>query len=123
MKYKHVMDFTIIRVVEGTFALIRKAVTNVLEFNDSHSDMPLDAEILKKYMQNWTLFAICWGISGSMTLRDRQFYSEEISQISPIQVPPKLPGCESIIDYEVSLEKDGEFVPWKRKVPTIEIDP
>lgn len=50
-------------------------------------------------------------------------YGEEIGQISPITLPNKLPGCESIIDFEVSLDKDGDWVPWKKKVPTIEIDP
>lgn len=117
------MDFTIIRVLEAAFALIRKGITNVLEYNENHSEYPLDSEVLKKYMQNWTLLSICWGISGSMTLKRRQEYSDEIREISPITAPPKIPGCESIIDYEVSLESEGEWVPWKKKVPSIEIDP
>jgi dynein heavy chain 1 len=65
------MDFTIIRVLEAAFALIRRGITHVIEYNESHSDMPLDSEVLKKYMENWTLFSICWGFSGSMTLRER----------------------------------------------------
>ena len=32
----HVMEFTIIRVVEATMALIRKGISNVLEYNESH---------------------------------------------------------------------------------------
>ncbi len=32
----HVMEFTVIRVVEATMALIRKGISNVLEYNDSH---------------------------------------------------------------------------------------
>lgn len=49
-----------------------------------------------------------------MTLRERGVFSDEISQISPVAPPPKAPGCESIIDYKVSLEKDGEWVAWKK---------
>jgi hypothetical protein len=32
----HVMEFTVIRVVEAMMALIRKGISNVLEYNDSH---------------------------------------------------------------------------------------
>jgi dynein heavy chain 1 len=34
----HVMEFTRIRCLESTFALIRKGITNVLDYNDSHPD-------------------------------------------------------------------------------------
>lgn len=44
------MDFTVIRVLEATFALIRKGITNVLEYNEAHSDFPLEPEIVRKYM-------------------------------------------------------------------------
>lgn len=44
------MDFTVIRVLEATFALIRKGITNIIEYNESHSDFPLEVEIVKKYM-------------------------------------------------------------------------
>jgi len=30
--YKHVMEFTYIRVLESTFALIRKGISNLLDF-------------------------------------------------------------------------------------------
>lgn len=83
-RYKHVMEFTVIRVLEAMFALIRKGISNIIEYNEGHPDFPLDSHVLQKYMQNWTLFSVCWGISGSMTLRDRQNYSDEVSQISPI---------------------------------------
>lgn len=48
--FPHVMEFTRIRVLEASFALIRKGITNVLEYNDSHPDYNLDSDILKKYM-------------------------------------------------------------------------
>lgn len=35
-KMPHVMEFTVIRVTEATFALIRKGISNVLEYNDMH---------------------------------------------------------------------------------------
>jgi dynein heavy chain 1 len=38
----HVMEFTKIRVIEATFALIRKGISNVLEYNESHPELPID---------------------------------------------------------------------------------
>jgi dynein heavy chain 1 len=62
------MEFTRIRVLEASFALIRKGITNVIEYNESRIDFPLENEILTKYMQKWTLFSLMWGVAGSMTL-------------------------------------------------------
>lgn len=73
-EHPHVMEFTRIRVLEASFALIRKGITNVLEYNESRPDFPLDEEILKKYIQKWTLFSLMWGLAGSMTLHQRMLY-------------------------------------------------
>jgi dynein heavy chain 1 len=37
----HVMEFTRIRCLESMFALVRKSISNVLEYNDSHPDFGL----------------------------------------------------------------------------------
>lgn len=68
-KLPHVMEFTIIRVTEATFALIRKGISNVLEYNDMHQEIPMEDEILVKYMRKWTLQSIMWGVGGSLTLK------------------------------------------------------
>lgn len=67
----HVMEFTIIRVVEAAMALIRKGISNVLEYNESHPEIPLEDDILFKYMRKWTIQSIMWGFGGSMTLKER----------------------------------------------------
>lgn len=38
----HVMDFTRIRVLESTFALIRKAISNIIEYNEVRAEFPLN---------------------------------------------------------------------------------
>ncbi|EAR94592.2 dynein heavy chain, cytoplasmic protein (macronuclear) [Tetrahymena thermophila SB210] len=122
LSYPHVMEFTRIRVLEASFALIRKGISNVLEYNESHPDYNLDPEVLKKYMQKWTLFSLMWGIAGSMTLYQRQKFGENIAKFSPVDLPPVGAGQESIIDFEVRIE-DGEWYAWKKKVPQVEVDP
>ena len=62
------MEFTRIRVLEASFALMRKGITNVIEYNDQRIDFPLESEIITMYMQKWALFSLLWGVAGSMTL-------------------------------------------------------
>ena len=82
-KLPHVMEFTIIRVTEATFALIRKGISNVLEYNEMHSEIPLEEEILRKYIRKWTLQSIMWGVGGSLTLKERGNFSRAIADILP----------------------------------------
>lgn len=82
-KLPHVMEFTIIRVTEATFALIRKGISNVLEYNEMHSEIPLEDEILSKYIRKWTLQSIMWGVGGSLTLKERGNFSRAIADILP----------------------------------------
>jgi len=35
------MDYTRIRVLEAMFALIRKGISNILEYNEGHPDFPM----------------------------------------------------------------------------------
>lgn len=37
-------------------------------------------------------------------------------------MPQKIPGADSLLDYEVKIE-DGTWCAWKKKVPQIDIDP
>jgi len=66
---KHVMEFTLIRAIEATFALIRKGVTNVIEYNESHAENPMDDSLLERYMRRWVLIAFSWGLGGSLNLQ------------------------------------------------------
>ena len=117
---KHVMDFTRIRVIEAFFALIRKAISNVLEYNESHAEFPLDEEIMQKYMLRQSVLALMWGISGSMKLALRAEFSKKIASFCDVELPSL--DNFSLIDYEVRVS-DGEWSLWRKKVPVIDIDP
>lgn len=124
---KHVMEYTYIRIIEAMFALIRKSISNVLEYNESHSDFELEFDILVKYMRKQTVLAVMWGFSGSLKLFERANYSKKIEimvdncAIDGIGLPRDLTEY-CLIDYECKIE-DGEWNLWKNKVPTIDIDP
>ena len=74
-KMPHVMEFTVIRVTEAMFALIRKGISNILEYNDMHQELPLEDEILVKYLRKWTIISVMWGVAGALTLRERGNFS------------------------------------------------
>jgi len=40
-KQPHIMEFTNIRGLEAFFALVRRGITNIIEYNSNHSDFPL----------------------------------------------------------------------------------
>jgi len=48
---KHVMEYTYIRIIEAMFALIRKSISNVLEYNETHPDFEMESQVLHKYMR------------------------------------------------------------------------
>lgn len=46
----HVMEFTRIRVLESTFALVRKGISNIIDYNDSHQDFHLTDPQIETFM-------------------------------------------------------------------------
>ena len=40
------MEFTRIRVLESTFALVRRAISNIIEYNDNNPELPLEDELI-----------------------------------------------------------------------------
>lgn len=67
-KMTHVMDFTPIRVLEATFALIRRGISQVILYNENHPDFPLEREQVLSFMTKWVVHSTIWGVSGSMNL-------------------------------------------------------
>lgn len=114
------MEFTRIRALEAFFALVRKGISNILDYNDSHPDFPMSNDQIEAYMRRWVVFAILWGLGGSETLRKREEFSKEIHKFASVPLPN--PEGPPLLDYEVSIETQ-EWTLWKNKVPHIDIDP
>jgi len=117
----HVMDFTRIRVLESTFALVRKGISNVIEYNESKPDFHLGEVQMETYMQKYVIFATLWGIGGSMNLQTRTNFGNKLIDFTDVL----LPICNQanpLIDYEIKID-DQQWHLWKKKVPQIEIEP
>ena len=119
-KYKHIMQFTEIRVLNTLFSLLNKACRNVLEYNVQHVDFPLDAEQIQSYISKKLLVALVWSFTGDCQLLERKSFGEYISGLSTID-SPTLGQSSSLIDFDVSLPK-AEWISWQSQVPSVEIN-
>jgi dynein heavy chain 1 len=98
----HVMEFTRIRCLESTFALIRKGITNVIDYNDAHPDFHLSDSQIEAYMTKWVIFATIWGVGGSMNLLTRTNFGNKLNEFSSVAMPSI--SNSPLIDYEVRLD-------------------
>lgn len=84
----HVMEFTKMRCLEALFALIRKGIENILDYNENHADFPLDIAQIENFMKKWVIFSTVWGIGGSMNLSTRTDFSNQICNFTSVETPP-----------------------------------
>ena len=119
-QYNHVMDFTKIRVIESMFALLRRGTTNIIDYNDNHSEFPMSDEQIFTYMSKWLIISMIWGFGGSLNLGNRTNFSEKLRDFtSDIEFPTE-PNLQ-MIDYYIDMG-ENKWKPWKAKVPNTEID-
>lgn len=110
----HIMEFTRIRVLESTFALIRKGISNVIEYNEVRWEFPLNDSQIQTYMRKFVIFASLWGIGGSMNLQTRTKFGNSLGDFTSVPLPNI--SAAPLIDYEIRIE-DQEWHLWKKKVP------
>lgn len=101
------------------FALVRKGITNVIEYNEKQ-DYPLSNEQMGNYMHKQVAVAVLWGMGGSMNLATRTEFGQKLGEFGSVPMPSA--GNYPLIDFEVQIE-DQEWHLWKDKVPFIDVDP
>jgi len=119
-KLSHVMDFTMIRVIEAMFALIRKGFSNIIDYNENHSEFPMNEDAMAAYITKWVAVAVIWGFGGSLNLDLRTEFSNKLTELTTeINFPPT--DSLALIDYEVRIG-ENDWQPWKKRVPNVDID-
>ena len=119
-QYNHVMDFSKIRVVESMFALVRKGISNILDYNENHSEFPMSDDQIFTYMSKWLVIAMIWGFGGSLSLGNRSEFSNKLATLTrDIDFP--FDNSYALIDYEVAIG-ENQWSPWKKRVPNTDID-
>ncbi|MBP5693965.1 MAG: AAA family ATPase, partial [Bacilli bacterium] len=119
-QYDHIMEFSRIRVIESMFALVRKGTSNIIEYNENHSEFPFSDDQIFTYMSKWLVLSIIWGFGGSLSLGNRTEFSNKLKNLtSEIDFPNE--PMFAMIDYEVKIG-ENTWQPWKQKVPNTEIE-
>lgn len=103
------------------FCLIRKGIEDILEFNETQPDFPMDDTQITNFMTKWVVFSAIWGIGGAMNLAVRTEFSNGLADFVDIEMPNSL-SATPLIDYECRID-DQKWHLWKEQVPQIDIDP
>ncbi|GIX77260.1 cytoplasmic dynein 1 heavy chain 1 [Caerostris extrusa] len=115
---EHVMDFTRLRALGSLFSMLNQSCRNVLNYNHSHPDFPMQQDQLDRYIPRCLIYALLWSFAGDGKLKIRSDLGDFIRGITTIPLPPQTGA--PIIDFEVSVS--GEWSPWQGKVPQIEVE-
>jgi dynein heavy chain 1 len=109
----HIMEFTRIRAINALISLIKAAIAKVMEYNDNHAEIPLSDTVLKSYFSRYLVFAVLWSFGGSLSLKDRLIFCQELAALAQVPLPDnkKLP----LIDYEVKVDT-GDWEQWEDRV-------
>lgn len=118
--YRHIMEFTVARVLNTLFSLLNKAVRDIIEYNAQHVDFPLDPEQVEAFISKKLLLALVWALTGDCPLVDRNHFGNSLCGLASFGNPP-LDGSSALIDFDVSLPQ-AEWTPWQAQVPTIEVN-
>ncbi|XP_069984451.1 dynein heavy chain, cytoplasmic isoform X3 [Penaeus vannamei] len=115
---EHVMDFTRMRALSSLFALLNQAVRNVVQYNNTHPDFPMQSDQLERYIPKALIHSLLWSFAGDGKLKARCDMGDFIRNCTTIPLPPN--ANTPIIDYEVAIS--GEWLLWSNKVPSMEVE-
>ncbi|KAJ2451292.1 dynein heavy chain [Coemansia sp. RSA 2336] len=119
----HIMEFTRARALATLFALLDKAVLEIIEYDMQHSDFPLPVDVAETFLIRRLLLAAVWALAGDgSSAGARQAVSDFVCGATTESLPP-LAREEAVIDYDVVLRSGrAEWEPWVSRVPTVEIE-
>jgi hypothetical protein len=124
----HVMTFTRLRVLENVFAILNKGIAIVTDYNAAHGDFPLDGARTAAFIEQWSAFAVMWGVGGSMSLHERELFARHVADAVPFSTPDGSgakgvgAGAPSLLDYGVQLDVPAGWQLWSERVPRIDIE-
>eukprot|EP00808_Paulinella_micropora_P012801 g22584.t1 len=120
-KYSHVMPFTRGRVLETLLPMLKAGIGRVIEYNDNHSDFPLDAKQTEAFMAKHLMFSLLWSLGGSLSLKDRESLCTDFMSVATMPLPDPAKGMP-LMDYEVRVDSQ-EWESWEERVEDIDLEP
>ena len=116
--FDHIMQFTDTRALNTLFSLIQRACHTVLEYNDQHSDFPLEYDQIEHFISRKLLLCFVWSFAGDCPLDVRQIFGDFLAQMTTISVPVG----STLLDFNVVLPS-ATWDPWQEVVPERDVDP
>ena len=71
-KIEHVMDFTRFRALNALFSMLNQAVRNILNYNHTHPDFPMQPDQLERFVPKALIYAILWSFAGDGKLKGKK---------------------------------------------------
>ena len=71
---EHVMDFTRFRALNALFSMLNQAVRNVLNYNHTHPDFPMQPDQLERFVPKALIYSILWSFAGDGKLKGKTFF-------------------------------------------------
>ena len=111
------MDFTRLRALNSLFSMLHQLVRNILNYNQTHPDFPLESDVIEQYVPRYLIYCVIWCFSGDGKMKYREDLGDFIRSTTTIPLPS---GNIPIIDYEVTIQ--GEWSLWTNGVPKVEVE-
>jgi len=119
----HIMEWTRLRSVNAVFAILRRGLRDLLEYNTLHSDFPIRDATLEKYVANRLFYSVLWGFGGPLSLARRQEFGNYLRGIFLGETPDLGDHPDAtMLDWRVDLETGG-WVQWKDDIPVVDVEP
>jgi dynein heavy chain 1 len=125
--FRHIMKFSPFGAIESLISLLRGAISKILEFNEVHSDFPLNASLMQMFMQKSLLLAVCWSFGGSLPSNERTKFCQHVQALAPFESPVIASRSnsdddeKSLLDYFVNIE-NGAWEEWSNRVVAVDIE-
>jgi len=68
---EHVMDFTRSRATNALFSMLNQEVRNVLNYNHTHPDFPMQPDQLESYIPKALIYSVLWSFAGDGNLKGK----------------------------------------------------
>lgn len=117
----HIMPLSPHRALMSLFSLFKGAIAKVIDYDDNHADFPLSDKQLESYLSRYLVFAVLWSFGGSLSLRDRLRFCDELIAICPPSLPLPEPIKGALLDWEVRVDSQ-QWEMWEDRVDSVELD-
>lgn len=119
-KMKQIMEVSQSQIIQNFFSLLISSVKNCLNNDFEHIDFTLQKAHVEKFIVRSFYVNLNWSVSAGLCESNRLNISKTILLHRGV-TDLLLEDDKQLIDYDVDL-LTGNFVPWNRRVPSVDIE-